>query len=149
MLRAPFVDIDRLLEIHFAKEEGQTLSCREIFRAVGEKEFRLLEKRAVFSITAEMARVIATGGGTLLDAQNREHLRSLGKVVYLKGGADFLFRRTVQGGIPAYLDPGDPEGSFLKLAKERTPHYAQAADLTFEVGDLAAEEIAERLLLAH
>jgi shikimate kinase len=71
-----FVDADREVEA------WQGRSIRAIFEEDGEPAFRDLEERVIGQLTARPARVVlATGGGAVLRASNREALRRFGFVV--------------------------------------------------------------------
>src|SRR5919197_188323 len=67
---AAYVDLDDMIE----REAG--LSVPEIFNEEGETGFRARERRAVESLgpadpTAVVSRVVATGGGAVVDPRNR------------------------------------------------------------------------------
>src|SRR5581483_9910495 len=76
-LKAPFVDLDAMI----VKKAGQ--SIKEIFASAGEPAFRALESQVVVEVSRQAGKVIATGGGALLDPQNREHLQRTGILVCL------------------------------------------------------------------
>ncbi len=86
-LAAGFVDLDREVE----RAAGATV--REIFDRGGEAEFRRLERRALERTLGLERVVVATGGGTVASAENRELIGRAGVSVWLKPGlADLLER---------------------------------------------------------
>ena len=76
-LQIPFADSDHVIE--------QRLGCpiRTFFEREGEERFRDVEELVLDELT-QQGGVLSTGGGAVLRPRNREHLRSRGKVVYLK-----------------------------------------------------------------
>ncbi len=72
-----FVDTDAELEQRFGMTVG------EMFKAQGEQAFRENERALALQLSESSNRVIATGGGTLLDAQVRRALRETGLVICL------------------------------------------------------------------
>ena len=97
-LGCAFLDLDRYIE----RQEGQTVS--EIFADKGEEHFRCLERRAVRDITARQNLVLATGGGTVKDEENRRILQAWGVMVCLMAKAEVILARTSRRGERPVLD---------------------------------------------
>jgi shikimate kinase/3-dehydroquinate synthase len=81
-LGAAFVDTDREVE------ELAGRSIDEIFRTDGEAAFRELDRRVVAGLggadpAASVRRIVATGGGTVVDPRNRWHLYRNRRVIWL------------------------------------------------------------------
>lgn len=72
----PFQDLDRMVE----SEVGP---LRPFFDREGEKAFRALESNALRKALAGEPAIIGTGGGTLLDAANRDALRAGAMILWL------------------------------------------------------------------
>ena len=68
-LARKFVDTDKEIE----KKESKTIN--EIFENNGENYFRKKEKEFLINIPNNLNLVIATGGGIVLDQENREKLK--------------------------------------------------------------------------
>src|SRR5262245_962325 len=83
----PFMDIDALVEAAAGH------SVAEIFAREGEPRFRSLERAAVERACEVPDAVIATGGGTLLDAENRRRLAAAGPIVCLTARPEAILRR--------------------------------------------------------
>src|SRR5262249_37450454 len=79
-----WLDADEVLEARF----GQSIS--DIFAADGESAFRLMEASVLDDLCRLKKHVIATGGGVVLSATNREHMRQTGHVVWLVADVDTI-----------------------------------------------------------
>lgn len=79
-----FLDSDAVLE----KEEQKTIP--ELFREIGEQGFRDTESRVIRSLSALRGKVIATGGGAVLRAENVKNLRSNGVLLFLDAPLETL-----------------------------------------------------------
>lgn len=119
-----FVDSDLLIQ----KQEKKKL--HEIIEESGIDGFKEIENRVNASIEAEHT-VIATGGSVVYCEDAMEHLRRIGKVVYLNVPLRILFRR---------LGNLEKRGVVLKngqtlkdLYKERVPLYKKYADLVIDI----------------
>jgi shikimate kinase len=75
-------------------------SVAEIFRDLGQAEFRRLEHAALQELLAELdagPQVVALGGGAFAQPENMALLKSAGvHIVFLDGPAEELFRRCEQ-----------------------------------------------------
>ncbi len=76
-LNKEFVDTDEMFTEANGTDPGSFI------RENGEKKFRILEKEAVKEAARTGGRVIATGGGVVLDPGNMEYLGLNGTVIYL------------------------------------------------------------------
>ena len=77
-----FIDTDD----EIVKQVG--ISIPEIFKTQGEKVFREIESQVISEISARQGRVIATGGGAVLNSRNVELLKENGKVIFLDKDID-------------------------------------------------------------
>src|SRR3569623_2237227 len=64
-----------------------------IFEIEGEAGFRKREEAAIADLTGLSGIVLATGGGAVLSAANRDRLRESGVVIYLRGMPEHLYER--------------------------------------------------------
>jgi len=86
-----FVDTDSLVEA----KAGRSVAA--IFAERGEASFRALEREAVAEACALPDAVLATGGGALVDPENRRRLAAAGPIVCLTATPEEILRR-VGGG---------------------------------------------------
>ena len=126
-------DTDRMVE----ESAGRRIA--ELWDAEGEEGFRAREYDAVLHACAGSGRVIACGGGAVLEIRNYGILKGAGTVVYLRAPADVLRERV---GIALDRPLLREEGAFDKLLADRQPAYESAADLIFDTEGRTPDEIA-------
>ena len=116
VLEMDFVDLDA----EIAAAEKMTIP--EIFAVRGEKGFRTAEKEALRRVSGLNGKVVALGGGALLDPESRRLAESTGGVLMLDCTLEALIARALRsGGRP--LLAGDIESRLRKLMSERCEHY--------------------------
>ena len=125
MLKLDFYDCDHELE----RLTGASVNL--IFDVEGEAGFRLREKSLLEQLTAKNGVLIATGGGSICNEENRRMLRSHGLVVYLKTSVDNQLKRLSQDKSRPLLQATDRRQRLLDLARVRNPLYDATADLVF------------------
>ena len=96
---------------------------------------------------SQTGRVIATGGGALLDAANREAMMRGGTVVCLTSDVDEILRRLSDGDAPArpLLDVPDPRAEIERLLAARQDAYA-AIPWQVDTAGSSVEEVVERVI---
>lgn len=141
-LGRPFVDTDGLVEASAGR------SIREIFAGDGEGRFRELERDAVAQACAVPEAVIATGGGTLLDPENRRRLAEAGPIVCLSASPEDILRRVGDpSGRPLLANGNGKPGGLPRiraLLDERAPIYALATHAV-DTSGLSVDEVVERV----
>jgi shikimate kinase len=141
-LGRPFVDVDGLVEAATGK------SVADIFATEGEARFRELERAAVEDACRVTDAVIATGGGTLLDAESRRRLAAAGPIVCLSAPPEEILRRVGDPSSRPLLANGngatDRIGRIRTLLAERAPVYALATH-TVETAGLDVDTVVERV----
>ena len=137
--RLAFADADRDIE------ERCGTSVATIFECEGEAGFRARERESLAALLAGEGVLLATGGGAVLDAGNRDLLRKRGFVVWLQVGVDEQLRRLARDRTRPLLQREDRESVLRRLAVERAPLYADVADLRFDTANLDADAAAVAL----
>jgi len=87
LLKLPFFDVDDSIK----RQTGHTIA--DLFRLKGESAFRALESATVQELSMQDKAVIATGGGSLMNPQNREFLEKRGILVCLTARSGTLLER--------------------------------------------------------
>lgn len=139
-----FIDIDEVLIQRYFIESGRCVSIAELYEDVGEIQFRRLESDVIQQLEPSRETIIATGGGSFIDEDNREYLRKLGLVVYLSVDPLVIKKRIEETRIPAFMQH-DFENTYFALFNERSPTYELVAHVTLETTHLSIDEILVKL----
>jgi len=123
-----FIDADQVIV------ERCGVSIPTIFEIEGEAGFRQREATVIDELSQRPGIVLATGGGAVLRADNREHLKSRGTVVYLHCQPHELYLRTRHDKNRPLLQTDDPLRKLEDLYAERHPLYEAVADVVLESG---------------
>ena len=136
----PFVDVDALIE------ERANMSIPQIFTQRGEPVFRRLERRCISRVVHGQHQVIATGGGAIVDPQNRTKLRASGPVVCLTAKPQAILARVGRKLMtrPMLAAHADPLSRIRTLMAQRAPAYAKA-DVTIDTSGMSVEQVVERV----
>ena len=134
-----FVDLDGEIE----RRTGASVST--IFECEGEAGFRARERAALAEILEGTGRVVASGGGAVLDAGNRGLMRERGFVVYLHVSVPVQLERLARDRSRPLLAVDDREAVLQRLSDERGPLYREVAHLRFETGSDPASVACARL----
>ncbi|HLK10666.1 MAG TPA: shikimate kinase [Candidatus Binatia bacterium] len=139
-LGRPFVDTDGLVEAAAGR------SVAEVFARDGEAAFRAREREAVERACAVPDAVVATGGGTLLDPENRRRLTAGGLIICLTAAPEVVLERAGDPASRPLL--ANTNGARLErvraLMAERAPVYALAAHAVDTTG-LSVDEVVARV----
>lgn len=128
-------DVDELIE---ARERRPVA---EIFARSGEPYFRALERDIIKVLLPLRHVVVATGGGTFVEPENRTAINVDGLSVWLDVPIEVVLARVpADGRRPLAADRAQME----RLYAARRAAYSQA-HVRIDVGDVSAEEVAERI----
>jgi len=123
----PFIDLDERIEARAGRR------IPEIFEEEGEAAFRAQERTAIrelgeADVSSSVARVVATGGGAVVDPRNRWALYRGRVAVWLDGRPEVLAQRLRRSPNVRPLIVGrDPVAAVRDLAARRERFYAAAA----------------------
>jgi len=138
-LGLPFLDTDRMIE------SAAGASIPEIFRQLGEREFRRMEVRAVAEAMEVERGVISLGGGALLDDASRQRVQQRATAFWLWASAETSAQRAAGAGRPL-LEGDDPVGKLQRLLDARLPTYAAGADLIVDTSNRPPAKVAEKII---
>lgn len=132
----PVVDTDEMIV------EKEKMPIPEIFKRFGEVHFRKLEKETLQNLSSS-SYIVTTGGGIVLDPQNRQLLKETGRTVFLYCEPKTLIER---------LEKDDPSSrpllheksreEMIELYESRLPLYEECASFTIDTTNLSIEEVA-------
>lgn len=123
-----------------------------IFDIEGETGFRQRESALLDELTRRDHLVLATGGGSVLEADNRRMLTERGLVVYLRTSVDQQLRRLERDKQRPLLQAPDRRRRLGDLAEARNPFYEACADLVVDsasISPLAMARTVEDALREH
>lgn len=128
-LRLPFRDSDKEIELR----TGANIPW--IFDKEGEPGFRDREAAMIAELCAADGVVLATGGGAVMRAENRQALHAGGRVVYLHASVEQQVGRTARDRNRPLLRTANPEQVLRDLLAMRDPLYREIADVVIETDE--------------
>ena len=141
-------DLDELIV------ERSGMSILSIFNQEGEQGFRARETDALIAASNAGAFVIATGGGTVVRAENRNLMASNGWIVFLEAQPPVLHSRIQQQlkesdprAIRPLLDAVYPLDQIRSLKHTRQPAYG-LADWTVHTDRLTEDQVVDEVIRA-
>jgi len=135
-----FYDSDREIEQH----TGADIPL--IFELEGEAGFRKREKNMIHELTKKKDIVLATGGGAILDPENREQLKMHGFVVYLNAPLSQLINRTSRDKNRPLLQTENPHKKMEEILAVRDPLYREVADVIVETDGSPVRNVVKKLI---
>jgi len=131
-------------DVEVEKKTGLTVPA--LFARDGEVAFRDAEAEVLRAACARTdPAVVSVAGGAVLRPENRDLLRTCGRVIWLRARPATLAARVGDGAGRPLLD-GDPAAALRALDAVRRPLYAEVADETIDVDDLSPGEVAARII---
>lgn len=139
LLSIPFVDLDDRI----VQKAGRSIN--EIFKDQGERYFRDLETEALKNVSKSSNQIVATGGGIVINPENRTRLKETGLVIYLKTSTDVLWERVKEKKDRPLLATSNPKQTFLELFQSRTPLYVENSQKSFLTDHKTPEAVAKEI----
>ena len=129
-------DVDALIE------GRERRSVAEIFAREGEPYFRAVEQEVIYSLLPERHAIIATGGGTFVDPENRAAINADGVSVWLDVPLDVLLTRIPPDGRRPLAND---RAQMTRLYETRRLAYQQA-QIRLDGARARTEELVEQLV---
>lgn len=126
--------------------ERTGVSIPTIFEVEGEAGFRLREAAIISELVQQKNIVIATGGGTILQIENRLKLQQNGHVVYLHAQPEILLSRIQHDKNRPLLQVSDPLAKLQELYTVRDPIYRATAHTIIDVDSPYSSRTINRLI---
>ncbi len=128
--------------------EKNGCSINEIFANKGENAFRDMETDCIKNLINEGCNnsVVAVGGGLPVRFENREFLKNLGKVVYLKTSVSEAYKRLEGDTTRPLLKGDDLINKIRNMLSDREMFYIDGADITVITDGKTPEEIADEII---
>lgn len=138
-----FVDTDEL----FVERSG--LDVSEYVLLHGWNSFRRLESEILRDLARKTGRVVATGGGVVLESDNVRLMKETGRVIWLRTSWETIYRRMTSDPVSVAMRPGLTGLPLAEEIKEtlasREPLYRAAMDESLETDDLSVDEVCARV----
>jgi len=139
LIKLDFVDSDTEIEARTG------VDIAYIFEKEGEEGFRRREKKIIDEISSREGVVLATGGGVIMDAENRKNLSSRGYVIYLYTNVKKQVERVKKGRERPLLTNKDPEKILKDLMEVRDPLYREIAECVITTNGRHINSIAKEI----
>jgi shikimate kinase len=140
LLDFPFYDSDHEIE----RRSGADVPL--VFETEGEAGFRRREREVIAELTQREPIVLATGGGAILDPQNRRDLAGSGWVVFLDASVSQQVERTGRSRNRPLLHGAEPTVRLAELMLVREPLYREIADYCILTDQRRVHWVAERVM---
>ena len=138
-LSLPFFDSDAEIE----SEMGMSIS--EIFKREGEIAFRSKELSVIRGLLSGPVHILATGGGSFIEAETRRELMSRTQTVWLKADLEIIYTRVLRKNNRPLLKTGNPRKVLAQLIEQRYPIY-KLADISVESDSGPHEILVDKIL---
>jgi len=132
-----FLDLDDEIE----KRCGVPVST--VFEIEGEQGFRQRERKCLDELSRLRGILLATGGGSVLLPENRDHLKSRGFVMYLPASVDQQLTRLARDRKRPLLQAPDRRERLGVMADVRGPLYEETADLRLQADSNQIQRVFE------
>jgi shikimate kinase len=136
-----FVDADQAIV------EAAGASIATIFEHSGEAGFRQHERQVLQQLLDGQGQLVSTGGGAVLDPDNRAIIAGRGFVVYLRVSVAGQLERLARDRTRPLLQRPDREQVLHDMAALRDPLYRALADLTLDTDLYTPAEATAQLVL--
>lgn len=140
-----FLDMDTFIE----HKEGRPI--QEVFDAEGEAHFRAIESKLLKDVLRECNSLISTGGGIILNDENRELIKSHAVSVWIKADVDVLYNRLKDDDTRPLLRGESLKERIQDLVDKRSSLYAEA-DIHVtnnHDGDQAVKTVVDEIVAAY
>ena len=140
----------RLLHLDFVDSDDEVenrtgVDIPFIFEKEGEAGFRKREAAVIDELSQREGVVLATGGGAVIEAENRSRLGARGFVVYLYTSVAQQLDRTQRGRERPLLENADPREVLEGLMEIRDPLYREIADLVIDTDGRRVKAVAKQI----
>ncbi|TYK65246.1 shikimate kinase AroK [Colwellia echini] len=140
-LHLEFFDSDQEIE----RRTGADIAW--VFDLEGEEGFRKREETVIEDLSEKQGIVLATGGGSVISTNTRNHLSARGIVVYLETTIDKQVARTQRDRRrPLLQTEEEPRTVLESLALARNPLYEEIADVIVQTDDQSAKVVAHKII---
>ena len=141
VLDMEFVDTDDVIE------EMTEIKVAEIFKEFGEERFRKMEMAFFIEKAKQHGQIFSTGGGIVLEKQNRNVLQNHGICFLLDATPKTLSERihnTTKR--PLLTDSDNLEGRLQTIWQDRSAFYTDSAHHVIKTDELNPQQVLDEIL---
>ena len=138
-LNMEYVDIDNDIEsVH-------QMTIVDIFNQLGEKKFREIESAYFLEKSKQTNQVFSTGGGIILNRENRDILKNNGKTFFLEANCETLLNRIKNLSTRPLLDNKNPIETISLIWEKRKKYYYESSDYTINTNTLSINDVIDEI----
>ena len=140
-LTMDFIDTDEAIE------NIMSLSINEIFKCFGENRFRQMETSYFLEKTKKKGYVFSTGGGIVLNKNNRDILLNCGITIFLQSSVKEIFSRIRNTQKrPLLSNVNNMKKELENIWNERKKYYISSSDHIIKTDDLTPNLVINQIL---
>lgn len=136
------VDTDALIE------KRQKKSIAKIFETEGEAGFRKLEGDLLKELVVKENLLISTGGGIVLNENNRKILKDNTFLVTLSAKPESIYVRVKNDTTRPLLQDQNPYQKIVAMMKERQPFY-EIGEIVIQTDELSLKSCVDQIIKAY
>ena len=141
ILDMEFIDTDDAIE------EMTDMKVADIFREFGEKRFRKMESVFFIEKAKKPEQIFSTGGGIILEEDNRKILQNNGICFFLDATPQTLAQRIHNTDKrPLLADSDNLEDRLQFIWKERNKFYKECAQHTIKTDNLKPPQVLDKII---
>ena len=141
-LNMEFIDTDDAIE------EMTKMKVKDIFREFGENRFREMETAFFIEKAKQSGQIFSTGGGIVLEKDNRNILQNNGVCFFLDASPQILAQRIHNTDKrPLLADSENLENSLKTIWQERSDLYQNCAHHVINTNELNPPQVLDKILL--
>lgn len=135
-LCVPMIDTDSYIEEKVGKP------IKQIFAEEGEEAFRRYEREFLRTLPPDKL-IVTTGGGMVIQPENREWMKQTGTVIYLHCEFAEIMRRLADDDTRPLFS--NKQAEFQRLWEQRLPYYSEA-HIVIDTTGKRVEEIVQEIM---
>ncbi len=143
-LSRSFIDTDALVVAQ------QRMSIKEIVGAHGWERFREMEHVILKNLCSSGGKIVATGGGIVLNDENVMHMKNSGKIIWLRARLETIKARMGQDKNTRDFRPAltlnDSISEIEETLLSREPLYKRAMDFSVDTDTHDIREVGEIII---
>ena len=139
-LSMEYVDLDNDIEsIH-------QMTIVDIFDQLGEKKFREIESVYFLEKSKQTNQVFSTGGGIILNTENRDILKNNGRTFFLEADCEVLLNRIKNTSSRPLLDNKNPIETILSIWEKRKKYYYDSSDYIINTNTSSIHDVIDEIV---